>query len=173
MLCSHENLAVHSQSYDDGSFVRLPYQMLARSRLQRSWLVASSAGARGPSLRLPALPFSLSSPPLHPFSPSLTRSAHARQRRAHGGGGSGATAHAHAPAGRGGRRERRRRSLRRAQGRRALALFVSLAAELQSLRLSGIARMLAKQDAVLSFTCMDMKDEQQPGHASCSPELLV
>ena len=43
----------------------------------------------------------------------------------------------------------------------------------QSCRVSGIARLLAKQDAVLSFTCMDMKDEQQPGHASCSPELLV
>ncbi|KAF8728142.1 hypothetical protein HU200_018725 [Digitaria exilis] len=36
-----------------------------------------------------------------------------------------------------------------------------------------IARMLAKRGAVLNFTCMEMKDEQQPGHASCSPEQLV
>ncbi|TVU31646.1 hypothetical protein EJB05_23342 [Eragrostis curvula] len=36
-----------------------------------------------------------------------------------------------------------------------------------------IARMLAKRGAVLNFTCMEMKDEQQPAHASCSPELLV
>ncbi|KAG0550190.1 hypothetical protein BDA96_01G318000 [Sorghum bicolor] len=36
-----------------------------------------------------------------------------------------------------------------------------------------IARMLAKRGAVLNFTCMEMKDEQQPQHASCSPELLV
>ncbi|PWZ54083.1 Beta-amylase 3, chloroplastic [Zea mays] len=36
-----------------------------------------------------------------------------------------------------------------------------------------IARMLAKRGAVLNFTCMEMKDEQQPKHASCSPELLV
>lgn len=36
-----------------------------------------------------------------------------------------------------------------------------------------IARMLARHGAVLNFTCMEMKDEQQPGHAGCSPELLV
>ncbi|RLN41353.1 beta-amylase 3, chloroplastic [Panicum miliaceum] len=36
-----------------------------------------------------------------------------------------------------------------------------------------IARMLAKRGAVLNFTCMEMKDEQQPQHASCSPEQLV
>uniref|UniRef100_A0A0A9EP94 Beta-amylase n=1 Tax=Arundo donax TaxID=35708 RepID=A0A0A9EP94_ARUDO len=36
-----------------------------------------------------------------------------------------------------------------------------------------IARMLATRGAVLNFTCMEMKDEQQPAHASCSPELLV
>jgi beta-amylase len=36
-----------------------------------------------------------------------------------------------------------------------------------------IARMLARHGAVLNFTCMEMKDEQQPAHAGCSPELLV
>lgn len=36
-----------------------------------------------------------------------------------------------------------------------------------------IARMIAKRGVVLNFTCMEMKDEQQPGHAFCSPELLV
>ncbi|KAJ6819109.1 beta-amylase 3, chloroplastic [Iris pallida] len=36
-----------------------------------------------------------------------------------------------------------------------------------------IAKMLAKRNVVLNFTCMEMKDEQQPGHANCSPELLV
>ncbi|KAH7687481.1 Beta-amylase protein [Dioscorea alata] len=36
-----------------------------------------------------------------------------------------------------------------------------------------IAQMLAKRGVVLNFTCMEMKDEQQPGHANCSPELLV
>lgn len=36
-----------------------------------------------------------------------------------------------------------------------------------------IARMLAKRGVVLNFTCMEMKDEQQPGHANCGPELLV
>uniref|UniRef100_A0ACD5TM78 Uncharacterized protein n=1 Tax=Avena sativa TaxID=4498 RepID=A0ACD5TM78_AVESA len=36
-----------------------------------------------------------------------------------------------------------------------------------------IARMLARHGAVLNFTCMEMKDEEQPGHAGCSPELLV
>ena len=33
--------------------------------------------------------------------------------------------------------------------------------------------MLAKRGAVLNFTCMEMKDEQQPQHANCSPEQLV
>ncbi|RLN40373.1 beta-amylase 3, chloroplastic [Panicum miliaceum] len=32
---------------------------------------------------------------------------------------------------------------------------------------------LAKRGAVLNFTCMELKDEQQPQHASCSPEQLV
>lgn len=36
-----------------------------------------------------------------------------------------------------------------------------------------IARMLAKRGAVMNFTCMEMRDEQQPEHANCSPELLV
>ena len=36
-----------------------------------------------------------------------------------------------------------------------------------------IARMLAKRGAVLNFTCMEMKDEQQRQHANCSPEQLV
>ncbi|KAL5231165.1 hypothetical protein ABZP36_029941 [Zizania latifolia] len=36
-----------------------------------------------------------------------------------------------------------------------------------------IALMLAKRGAVLNFTCMEMRDEQQPEHANCSPELLV
>lgn len=36
-----------------------------------------------------------------------------------------------------------------------------------------IAKMLAKYGVVLNFTCMEMKDEQQPGHANCGPELLV
>lgn len=36
-----------------------------------------------------------------------------------------------------------------------------------------VARMLAKRGVVLNFTCMEMRDEQQPGHANCSPELLV
>ncbi|XP_020696744.1 beta-amylase 3, chloroplastic [Dendrobium catenatum] len=36
-----------------------------------------------------------------------------------------------------------------------------------------IARMLAKRGAVMNFTCMEMRDDQQPGHANCSPELLV
>jgi beta-amylase len=36
-----------------------------------------------------------------------------------------------------------------------------------------IARVLAKRGAVLNFTCMEMKDEQQPPHANCSPEQLV
>ena len=36
-----------------------------------------------------------------------------------------------------------------------------------------IAQILAKHGVVLNFTCMEMKDERQPGHANCSPELLV
>ncbi|KAF0930120.1 hypothetical protein E2562_030293 [Oryza meyeriana var. granulata] len=36
-----------------------------------------------------------------------------------------------------------------------------------------IAAMLARRGAVLNFTCMEMRDEQQPEHAGCSPELLV
>ncbi|PKA50275.1 Beta-amylase 3, chloroplastic [Apostasia shenzhenica] len=36
-----------------------------------------------------------------------------------------------------------------------------------------IARMLANRGAVMNFTCMEMRDEQQPESASCSPELLV
>ncbi|KAK8946140.1 hypothetical protein KSP40_PGU014994 [Platanthera guangdongensis] len=36
-----------------------------------------------------------------------------------------------------------------------------------------IARMLAKRGVVMNFTCMEMRDEHQPQHANCSPELLV
>ncbi|XP_068651238.1 beta-amylase 3, chloroplastic-like [Aristolochia californica] len=36
-----------------------------------------------------------------------------------------------------------------------------------------IARMLARRGAVMNFTCMEMRDEEQPGHANCSPEGLV
>lgn len=36
-----------------------------------------------------------------------------------------------------------------------------------------IAQMLAKHGVVLNFTCMEMKDKEQPGHANCSPEGLV
>lgn len=36
-----------------------------------------------------------------------------------------------------------------------------------------IAQMLAKHGAVFNFTCMEMKDWQQPQHANCSPEGLV
>ncbi|XP_042435006.1 beta-amylase 3, chloroplastic-like [Zingiber officinale] len=36
-----------------------------------------------------------------------------------------------------------------------------------------IARALARRGAVLNFTCMEMRDEQQPGQAGCSPEMLV
>ena len=36
-----------------------------------------------------------------------------------------------------------------------------------------IARMLAKHGVVFNFTCMEMKDREQPGHANCSPEGLV
>ncbi|KAH7549712.1 hypothetical protein ACOSQ2_025640 [Xanthoceras sorbifolium] len=36
-----------------------------------------------------------------------------------------------------------------------------------------IAQMLAKHGVVLNFTCMEMKDREQPEHANCSPEGLV
>lgn len=36
-----------------------------------------------------------------------------------------------------------------------------------------IARMLAKHGVVFNFTCMEMKDKEQPDHANCSPEGLV
>jgi len=36
-----------------------------------------------------------------------------------------------------------------------------------------IAQMLAKHGAVLNFTCMEMRDKEQPEHGSCSPEGLV
>ncbi|KAK8944731.1 hypothetical protein KSP39_PZI008575 [Platanthera zijinensis] len=36
-----------------------------------------------------------------------------------------------------------------------------------------IARMLAKRGVVMNFTCMEMRDEHQPPHANCSPEMLV
>ncbi|KAI9089300.1 hypothetical protein K1719_029579 [Acacia pycnantha] len=36
-----------------------------------------------------------------------------------------------------------------------------------------IARMLAKHGVVFNFTCMEMKDREQPEHANCSPEGLV
>ncbi|GJR56891.1 beta-amylase 3, chloroplastic [Tanacetum coccineum] len=36
-----------------------------------------------------------------------------------------------------------------------------------------IARMLAKYDVVFNFTCMEMRDREQPQHANCSPEGLV
>ncbi|KAK7252712.1 hypothetical protein RIF29_36869 [Crotalaria pallida] len=36
-----------------------------------------------------------------------------------------------------------------------------------------IAQMLAKHGVVFNFTCMEMKDREQPGHANCSPEGLV
>ncbi|KAG0472788.1 hypothetical protein HPP92_014645 [Vanilla planifolia] len=36
-----------------------------------------------------------------------------------------------------------------------------------------IARMLAKRGVVMNFTCMEMRDEQQPDYANCSPEMLV
>ncbi|XP_023553042.1 beta-amylase 3, chloroplastic-like [Cucurbita pepo subsp. pepo] len=38
---------------------------------------------------------------------------------------------------------------------------------------SPIAKMLAKHGVVFNFTCMEMKDGQQPGYANCSPEGLV
>ena len=36
-----------------------------------------------------------------------------------------------------------------------------------------IAQMLAKHGVILNFTCMEMKDNEQPCHANCSPEGLV
>eukprot|EP00262_Sarcandra_glabra_P012252 TRINITY_DN3117_c0_g1_i1.p1 TRINITY_DN3117_c0_g1~~TRINITY_DN3117_c0_g1_i1.p1 ORF type:complete len:547 (-),score=76.72 TRINITY_DN3117_c0_g1_i1:158-1798(-) len=36
-----------------------------------------------------------------------------------------------------------------------------------------IARMMGKRGTVLNFTCMEMRDQEQPGHANCSPEMLV
>lgn len=36
-----------------------------------------------------------------------------------------------------------------------------------------IARMLAKHSVVLNFTCMEMRDGEQPESANCSPEGLV
>ncbi|MED6157835.1 Beta-amylase 3, chloroplastic [Stylosanthes scabra] len=36
-----------------------------------------------------------------------------------------------------------------------------------------IARMLAKHGVVFNFTCMEMKDTEQPEHGNCSPEGLV
>lgn len=36
-----------------------------------------------------------------------------------------------------------------------------------------IAQMMGKHGVVLNFTCMEMKDEQQPENAHCSPEGLV
>nr|AFI56496.1 beta-amylase [Vaccinium corymbosum] len=36
-----------------------------------------------------------------------------------------------------------------------------------------IARMMGKHGVVLNFTCMEMRDGEQPGHANCSPEGLV
>nr|GMD97295.1 beta-amylase 3, chloroplastic [Ipomoea batatas]GME00009.1 beta-amylase 3, chloroplastic [Ipomoea batatas] len=36
-----------------------------------------------------------------------------------------------------------------------------------------IAHMLAKHGVVFNFTCMEMKDGEQPGSANCSPEGLV
>ncbi|BFG31194.1 hypothetical protein CerSpe_174680 [Prunus speciosa] len=35
------------------------------------------------------------------------------------------------------------------------------------------ARMFSKNGVVLNFTCMEMKDREQPAHANCSPEGLV
>lgn len=36
-----------------------------------------------------------------------------------------------------------------------------------------IARMFAKYEVIFNFTCMEMKDGEQPDHANCSPEGLV
>ncbi|XP_026407342.1 beta-amylase 3, chloroplastic-like [Papaver somniferum] len=37
----------------------------------------------------------------------------------------------------------------------------------------AIAQMMAKRGVVLNFTCMEMRDGEQPAHANCSPEGLV
>ncbi|KAJ0106640.1 hypothetical protein Patl1_18328 [Pistacia atlantica] len=36
-----------------------------------------------------------------------------------------------------------------------------------------IARMFSKHGVILNFTCMEMRDREQPDHANCSPEGLV
>ncbi|OMO70111.1 Glycoside hydrolase, family 14B, plant [Corchorus capsularis] len=36
-----------------------------------------------------------------------------------------------------------------------------------------IAQMFSKHDVVFNFTCMEMRDGEQPDHANCSPEGLV
>ncbi|KAF6135496.1 hypothetical protein GIB67_015349 [Kingdonia uniflora] len=36
-----------------------------------------------------------------------------------------------------------------------------------------IARMLGRRGVILNFTCMEMRDGEQPQHANCSPEGLV
>ncbi|GAB2296657.1 Beta-amylase 3, chloroplastic [Dionaea muscipula] len=36
-----------------------------------------------------------------------------------------------------------------------------------------IAKIFGKHGVIFNFTCMEMKDEQQPEHANCSPEGLV
>lgn len=36
-----------------------------------------------------------------------------------------------------------------------------------------IARMLARHGAIFNFTCVEMKDYEQPGDAQCAPEKLV
>ncbi|XP_077242929.1 beta-amylase 3, chloroplastic-like [Tasmannia lanceolata] len=36
-----------------------------------------------------------------------------------------------------------------------------------------IAQMFGRRGVVLNFTCMEMRDGEQPGHANCSPESLV
>uniref|UniRef100_A0A7N0REG2 Beta-amylase n=1 Tax=Kalanchoe fedtschenkoi TaxID=63787 RepID=A0A7N0REG2_KALFE len=36
-----------------------------------------------------------------------------------------------------------------------------------------IARLMARHGAALNFTCMEMRDHEQPQHAGCSPEGLV
>lgn len=36
-----------------------------------------------------------------------------------------------------------------------------------------IAKMFAKYGVIFNFTCMEMKDGEQPQHANCSPEGLV
>uniref|UniRef100_A0A0D9XMK4 Beta-amylase n=1 Tax=Leersia perrieri TaxID=77586 RepID=A0A0D9XMK4_9ORYZ len=38
---------------------------------------------------------------------------------------------------------------------------------------AAIAAAVARRGAALNFTCMEMRDQQQPEHAGCSPELLV